>query len=126
MEEIFDTDIIIDHLRGVGKATALIEKVASAEIIGYVSVITEAELFAGVDVKDGEKAKQLAELLDLFKIVDVDRRIAIHAGNFKRKYNVLLPDALIASTAFVTKCRLLTRNAKDYEKIKEISIRVPY
>ena len=55
MEELlFDTNIIIGHLRGNPKATALLEKVREGSIVGYISTLTEAELFAGRDV---ERAK---------------------------------------------------------------------
>jgi predicted nucleic acid-binding protein len=46
MKVVFDT-IIIDHLRNVKQATELVRKVKDKKIIGYVSTLTEAELFAG-------------------------------------------------------------------------------
>jgi len=42
MKFVFDTSILIDHLRGVRNAKLLIEKVERKEIEGIISVITEA------------------------------------------------------------------------------------
>jgi len=40
------------------------------------------------------------------------------AGDLKRKYNFLLPDAIIAATALHNNMEILTRNLKDFKKIK--------
>ncbi len=125
-EVLFDTSIIIDHLRGIGAASALISKVQNGEIKGFISIITEAELFAGKDMEDEGKEKNVADLLDLFTKIHMDSHIARIAGSLKRKYDVLLPDCIIAATAFTQGYKLLTKNIKDFQKIKEIRAEVPY
>jgi predicted nucleic acid-binding protein len=125
-EYTFDTDILIDHLRGISEATALINQVKEGTIVGYISTLTEAELFAGKDSEDVGKRAILTELLSLFNKVNVDEITARIAGEFKRKYDVELSDAIIAATAFMIRCRLLTRNIKDFVKIKEITAEKPY
>ncbi len=127
MDEIlFDTSIIIDHLRGVSAASDLMLKVQNGEIIGSISVITEAELFAGRDMEDEGKERFVIDLLDLFTKISVDSHISRIAGSFRRKHNVLLPDCIIAATAFTQGYKLLTKNVKDFEKIKEIRAEAPY
>lgn len=125
-EILFDTNILIDHLRGVDAASELLSKVEKGEITGYISVITEAELYAGKDTEQESKRKELSELLYLFIKVEVDSVIAQASGDFKRKYKILLPDAIIAATAFNLHYKLITQNLKDFEKIKEISSEKPY
>ncbi len=99
-ELVFDTDILVDHLRGTNKATELIEKVKEGSIIGYISILTEAELFAGKDSEDNNKRMLLTELLSLFNKIEVNEAIARLAGEFRRKYNITLADAIIAATAY--------------------------
>jgi predicted nucleic acid-binding protein len=127
MDELaFDTDILIDHLRGVSAATDLVKRVEEGMIIGYILTLTEAELFASKDSEDVGKRATLTELLSLFNKVDVDEMIARIAVEFRRKYGVELADAIIAATAFTTRCKLITRNIKDFEKVCEITTEKPY
>ncbi len=125
-EVLFDTSIIIDHLRGINAASNLISKVQNGEVMGFISVITEAELFAGKSMEDRGNEGYVADLLDLFTKIHVDSHIARIAGNFKRVHNVLLPDCIIAATAFTQGYKLLTKNVKDFERITEIRIEAPY
>lgn len=125
-EALFDTSVLIDHLRNVAAATALIEKVKNGTINGYISVITEAEIFAGKDAEEITKKRLLDELLNLFSKVDVNSEIARTAGVFRRKYGMNLLDGIIASTASNLRCRLITKDIKDFKPIKEISVEEPY
>lgn len=125
-EVLFDTSVIIDHLRGVSAASILMSKVQNGEIMGFISVITEAELFAGKDMEDEGKEKYVADMIGLFAKISVDSHIARIAGTFRRKHNVFLPDCIIAATAFTQGYKLLTKNTKDFEKIKEIRVETPY
>lgn len=125
-EVVFDTSVLVDHLRNVGAATALVEKVKSGAIIGYISVITEAELFAGKDAEDNRKKNLLEELLNLFSMVDVNGEIARVAGGFRRKYGTNLVDGIVAATANNLHCKLITKDVKDFKPIKEISVEEPY
>ncbi len=125
-EIVFDTSVLIDHLRGVGKATALVEKVKGGAIIGYISIMTEAELFAGKDAEDGRKRALLEELLGLFSKIEVNEEIARMAGDFRRKYGTNIADGIIASTASSMHCKLLTKDIRDFKPIKEIVAEEPY
>ncbi|EQD63853.1 PIN domain protein [mine drainage metagenome] len=125
-ELVFDTSILVDHLRGVRNATALIEKVKEGLIVGHISILTEAELFAGRDSEDLNRRALLVELLSLFNKTDMNEVIARITGEFKRKYGISLADAIIAATAFILRSKLITQNMKDFTKIKEISVEKPY
>ncbi|HVC58156.1 MAG TPA: PIN domain-containing protein [Candidatus Acidoferrales bacterium] len=120
-EAVIDTSIIVDHLRNVPQATALIERIREGAMVGYISVLTEAELFAGKDSEDGDERAQLLELLSLFHKMDVTEGIARVAGDFRRKYGSPLVDAVIAATSFMTRCKVITQNLRDFERIKEIT-----
>ncbi len=125
-EAVFDTDILVDHLRAVRNATELVYQVRSGRITGYISTITEAELYAGKDQDDEKKNMLIAELLGLFEKVEVNSTIARSGGILKRVHGVAVTDALIAATALSLGCKLLTRNVKDYEMIKGLALEKPY
>jgi len=126
MKVVYDTSILIDHLRNFKQATDTIIKARSGEITGYISALSEAELFAGRDSADDKKRLLVAELISLFIKVNVDNDIARKAGEFRRKYNVPLSDCIIAATAAVQKVRLWTKNVEDFRPIKEIVVEEPY
>lgn len=126
-EAVFDTSVIIDHLRGgIDSATELVSKVTDGRMTGYISTLTEAELFAGKDTEDKSKREMLAELLERFSRIEVTSNIARTAGDIRRKYGGLLDDAIIAATAANLNCRLFTKNIKDFKHIKEITVEDPY
>lgn len=125
-EFVVDSDILIDHMRGFEPAKIIIGKVRNKEIIGYLSSVTEAEMFAGADIKLEKRRQELDELIKLFSKIILNNEIAQKAGEFRRNYDVQIPDAIIAATAFHQKCKLWTKNKKDFEKIKEIEVEEPY
>jgi len=123
---IFDTSILVDHLRGLEHATKLVKRIEGKEFFGCISALTVAELFAGKDAGTENRKLLLSGLISLFPIIDVNTEIAKQAGTFKRKYNVSLADAIIAATAFYQGSKLFTKNLKDFTKIREIEAEEPY
>lgn len=110
---LLDTDVLIDHL--VDPSRGL-----SARLVGDAaySSITRAELFSGQNADEGV----IEDLLANFEEVPVDRSVAEEAGRIRRIVGVKLPDALIAATAIVTKRTLVTRNVRDFRKVKRLKL----
>ena len=77
---LVDTDILINFLRGREKAKNYLFSVLEESII-YCSVISIAEIHAGM--KEHEREKTI-ELIDSLNIVDITRDIAEKAGKYKR------------------------------------------
>jgi predicted nucleic acid-binding protein len=111
---LVDTDVVIDHLRGVRRLDAVGDQL-------HYSTITRAELFAG-PAREEEAVKSL---LAPFREVEVTRPIAEAAGRIKRTLGVAMPDALIAATALAEDLELLTRNIKDFAGIDGLRVREP-
>lgn len=126
MKIVYDTSILVDHLRNFKQATNTIMKARNGEIIGYISALSEAELFAGKDSADEKKRLLVSELISLFIKVNIDNDIARKAGEFRRKYNIPLSDCIIGATAAVNKLKLWTKNVEDFKPIKEIETEEPY
>ena len=72
------------------------------------------------------KLKKAVDLILLFTKIEVNNQILQTAGEFRRNYDVQLPDAIIASTAFLQNAKLWTKNIEDFRKIKEIEVEEPY
>ena len=118
-----DTDILIDFLRGKEAARDYLRGKLQENIL-CCSVITVAEIYAGMLEKEMEKT---LALLDGFFILPVTLEIAETAGRFKRSvksHALELDDCLIAATAFVEKAVLATRNRKHYP-MQELEIEAP-
>ena len=126
MRVVFDSSILIDELRGYPPAVDFFKNTAPQELTCFVSVITETELYSGKKCNTPEGLESVNEILSLFTIINVDREIAKKAGEFRRKYGVDIPDAIVAATAFYQNCKIWTKNIEDFKKIKEIEAEDPY
>jgi predicted nucleic acid-binding protein len=123
---LIDTDILIDHLRGLDKAKEYLKKIESGKVKGVISVITEAELSAGESMRDILVQMKVRRLVRILEKVEVTSEIAWKAGELRRDYKCRLMDALIAATALKLNLKLVTRNVKHYERIKGLEIEEPY
>jgi predicted nucleic acid-binding protein len=120
---LIDTDVLIDYLRGQPEAVEYLEGCQEAMV---VSVITVAELFAGV--REGKERTALSAFLAAFETMPVDAGIAERGGLYRRDYgkshNTGLADALIAATAEQVQVRLVTLNRKHFPMLS--NVQVPY
>ena len=126
MKKVFDTSILIDHLKGIKKACMLIKKVEDGEIEGIISVVSEAELLSAKRCENEEERKKIEELLGIFRKIEFTNEIAKLAASFKRRYGVSLLDCIIAATAFKEGCEIFTKNLKDFKRIKGVKAIKPY
>jgi len=116
-----DTNVIIYFLKGDLKVKKFLNEEISKGSRFFISAITEAELF-GYPALANEEALKIEEMLKTISIIPIDSQIAKLAGFFKRKYKISLPDAIVAATSYQTNTTLITRNIKDFKKIREISV----
>lgn len=117
---VLDTNILIYYSR---RETIVSEKVEQWLRVGplLVSTVVEAEVLAW-SALDAVSLLELQEILKLFNIIPVDSVIAQTAAALARTYKIELLDAFIAATALRYQAPLVTRNVKDFAKIKEITI----
>ncbi len=113
-EVLIDTDVLIDHLRG---ARALEPGDGGLAC----SVVTRCELFAGRRVDEDGVRRLLAD----FSEIPVDRQVAEQAGRIRRAAGLRTPDALIAATALAAGLTLVTRNARDFDRVPGLEVRPP-
>ncbi len=119
---IIDTDVLIWYMRGNNKAHTIIMKQKGF----YISVVTYIELVQGMNNK-----KELLELRCALrewntKILYLNEEISIKAMFYVEKHflsgSLMLPDALIASTALVNGLPLLTGDNRHFKTIKELDV----
>lgn len=110
---VLDTDILIHFLRGREEARDFLSSLIDEATL-YCSVITVAEIFAGMREHERKKTE---ELLDSFNLIEITKEIAEKAGNYKNKIKsqtLELDDCLIASSAQSIGAILATGNIKHY------------
>jgi predicted nucleic acid-binding protein len=110
---LLDTDILINLLRGVEKARLYLQNTAAENMVGC-SVITVAEIYAGMQTHEKEKTDLL---LDGLEIVEVTRAITEKAGLYKAAAGgrpLELDDCIVAATAFAMRATLATGNGNHY------------
>ena len=110
---LVDTDILINFLRGEqGVREFLVTQLEQGPIL--CSVITVAEVYAGMRPHEKE---QTDRLFDHLEMLPVTRQIAQKAGEYKREiksHSLELDDCLIAASAFLHKAALATGNVRHY------------
>ncbi len=117
-DPFFDTNILVDWLKGRAEA--------SAELARYkrhrISRIVWTELLVGEPL---ERRDILQRALSAFEVVEIDARIALAAADIRHRTHMKLMDAYVLATSQVNGAILITRNTKDFPA-QMPGIRVPY
>jgi tRNA(fMet)-specific endonuclease VapC len=121
---LIDTNIFIDHLRGYEKSTEFLKEKKDQKMI--FSAVTETELISGRNCTEKDHRKKILNLLNTWEKKEVTNSIALRAGDLRRNYEVLTPDAIIASTALENDLPVITRNISDFKPIKKLEVRKLY
>ena len=121
IERLLDSVILIDHLNGIEKASAFIGAINPEATA--VSVITRAEILAGLDRVESEMVKAL---LDQYHTYIIDAVVADKAAELRRQFRWKLPDAFQAAISIQNNIKLVTRNIKDFNPQKQTFVEIPY
>lgn len=123
MQILIDTSVIIDFLRQNNKKNTSLYKLVSEENQLFISIFTHTELFSGKSVWRNKKAlEELDKVLSGIKILPYSIEISQFAGEVRAKYAIDLIDAIIASTAILSKLPLSTLNNKHFQKIPNLKL----
>jgi len=126
--KLLDTTILIDLSRGKAIAADFIDNEQQAGTELFVSVISAMELIVGCRNKaEVEKAeKQIAD----FKLVQLSPAISQKAYELVIAYNkshgLMIPDALIATTALLESLELMSDNVRHFNMIPDLVVARPY
>ncbi len=116
MTYLIDSDVLMDFFKKKDYALILLEKLIKRGNLA-ISILSIVELRAGWS--NEQKKFLLPRLYKLVAIKNLTTEIAELAGEFRYEYKIKgisLPviDSLIAATAIIEKCKLVTRNKKDF------------
>ena len=90
-----------------------------------ISAITEIELLCWKSANENDLLILRNFIKDSY-VYELDQDIKNQTAEIRKYHTLKLPDAIIAATAIVNKLTLITRNAKDFEKLPELKISNPY
>lgn len=120
---LIDSNIIINYL-SENLETAQLDYLDNLfSNVLFVSIITKMEVLGysmPIEIESVFK-----EFIGSTEVLYIDDKIVDHTISLRKELKVKLPDAIIAATAIVNQIPLVTFNAKDFEKIKDIQVIVP-
>jgi predicted nucleic acid-binding protein len=118
---VVDTNILVDVLRGVAEAVAVLEHHAAEEVV--VPSMVRFELLAGA--RPSEMAS-ITSLLDVCIDAPVDGWVADAAAALARRYMGVHSgiDYVVAATAQLLDAQLVTRNVKHFPMFAKL--KAPY
>ena len=120
IDVLLDSVILIDHFNGIPAATAYLK---NTEGFCAISVITRAEVLAGLD----SVGVQLAlPLIERFTTLEINAEIADRAAVLRRTHRWKLPDAFQAALAKHHNLKLVTRNTRDFPPNSFDFVVIPY
>jgi predicted nucleic acid-binding protein len=115
---LFDTNILIDYLRGIEAARDEMNRFEARAI----SVITWMEVMVGAEPSHAQATR---DFLAGFEVVPIDPAVAEQAVALRRLYRLKLPDAIIWASARGSDLLFVTRDGRDFP-VDDPGIRVPY
>ncbi|MFH1051603.1 MAG: type II toxin-antitoxin system VapC family toxin [bacterium] len=122
---LIDTNILIYFLANAfkGKIKTYVQKVINVSF--NISLITKIELLSYPKLTKNDE-NMLRDFLSLAHVLPVNDEIIEAIIQIKKVYQVKIPDAILAATAIENNFTLLTRNEKDFTKIKKLKLINPF
>ena len=118
MRALFDTNILIDHLRGVPAARDELARFDNKAI----SVVTWMEVLVGTPPL---VVRATRDFLEGFALISIDQPIAERAVSLRQTHRMKLPDAIVWASAQVHEMLLVTRDTKGFPP-DDPGARIPY
>ncbi len=121
---LFDTNILIDYLKGIKQAKNLFSKYDQK----LISIITYIEVLSGAS-DEVEKRKIRAFISKNFEVLDLDTIISeeainIRAESIANKNKLKLPDCIVLASANTQAAVLITRDINAFSEFPNVI--VPY
>lgn len=120
MSTLFDSTVLIAHLRGDRRATDLLLDAAGTS--AFASVISRAELEGGMRSAERSEVARLFEGLQLLPVTDsIARRAGRELRRFRSSHSGIdLADYVIGATATEHEVPLVTLNVKHFPMFEDL------
>jgi predicted nucleic acid-binding protein len=114
MRTLFDSSVLISHLRGEARATDLLVSIETDDRL--VSVLTRVEIEGGMRSGERRDVGSLFGVVRLIPVTDlIARQAATHLRRYRRSHAAIdLVDYVIAATAELQDAVLATLNVKHF------------
>lgn len=120
---LIDSSLIIDFLRRRDKSNCWFYSLISGGTRLAVSVITQAELYAGKSVWEKRRARdELGLIFSVLEILPLSEGIAVAAGRVRALHEIDLIDAIIAASAMSRSAPLATLNPKHFKAVAGLEL----
>ena len=124
---LIDSDISIDAARNFADAKAFLNQRRAVDGI-QVSIVSAMELIAGC--RNTADLKQVQQFLERTTVLPISASVSQTAYGWMQSfflgYGLLIPDALIAATAFEDGLVLYSKNIRHFEMLPGLRVIRPY
>lgn len=119
---ILDANIVIAYLAG---EESVVEKLSEWRRQGlslFLPSVAESEVLSFSSWTPEERRFTEEFIAENFISVPFDRTLAWMAGEIRAEFGLKFPDAAIAASALQKVIPLVTRNARDFRKVAQLTI----
>ena len=123
---LWDTNIVIYFLQQQfpSGAEKFVDELLK-EGMPIISAITEIELLCWKTASPKD-IDLLHSFINDALVIEIERPIKLKTAELRKQYNIKLPDAIIADTAFYYGFTLITNNIKDFKNITGLEVINPF
>src|SRR5580765_6533720 len=114
---LLDSDIVIYSTK---EGNDTLRRFLADRSLG-VSIVTYVEVLGFHQITKNDKT-ELEEFFEITKVIPMSAEIAETAVSLKQSRKMKLGDSLIAATALVEGCKLLTNNVRDFNWIDALTL----
>jgi predicted nucleic acid-binding protein len=120
---LIDSDVLIDVSRGVPEALNTLQRI-EADDEPAISVITQMELIVGCrDLREFRSLEKFLEAFSIFTLNEAISNLAVDLlGQYRLSHGLLLADSLIAASALVHEVPFVSKNAKHFRFIANLTL----
>jgi len=126
IDYLWDTNTVIYYLQSQfpQNAERFMDGVLK-ETRPIISAITEIELLCWKTATTND-IKVLKKFIGDAYVIELEQPVKDLTVDIRKRYNLKLPDAIIASSALANDLTLITRNTKDFERINKLKLVNPF
>jgi predicted nucleic acid-binding protein len=99
--------------------------ITSDAIISAISISTVIEVLGYHRFLDEDK-RYLESCIELLHVIEVSQEIGLKAVQLRQRQKMSLGDSIVAATALIHDCELVTRNVSDFRGIRDLRILNPF